>query len=122
MHDDLQVFRLYEMHKCTLDGQFPCRWVPDAGFGYGYPLMQFYPPMPYYPMELMVILGAGYFLPVKIMFALAFLLSGLGMYLFAREFFGKWGGVLASALYVYAPYHSVDIYVRGAMNEAWGMV
>jgi len=122
MHDDLQVFRLYEVHKCILDGQIPCRWVPDAGYGYGYPLMQFYPPMPYYPMELMVIFGAGYFLPVKIMFALAFILSGLGMYLLAKEFFGKWGGVLAAVLYVYSPYHSVDIYVRGAMNEGWGMV
>jgi len=122
MHDDLQVFRLYEVHKCVLDGQIPCRWVPDPGFGYGYPLMQFYPPMPYYPMELMVLLGAGYFLPVKVMFALAFFLSGLGMYLLAKEFFGKWGGVLSAILYVYSPYHSVDIYVRGAMNEGWGMV
>ncbi|EKD53091.1 MAG: hypothetical protein ACD_61C00158G0002 [uncultured bacterium] len=122
MHDDLQVLRLFEVHKCVLDGQIPCRWVPDAGYGYGYPLMQFYPPMPYYPMELMVLLGAGYFLPVKVMFALAFLLSGLGMFLLAKEFFGRWGGVLAATLYVYSPYHSVDIYVRGAMNEGWGMV
>ncbi|HCQ31291.1 TPA: hypothetical protein DIU27_02835 [Candidatus Collierbacteria bacterium] len=122
MHDDLQVLRLFEVHKCVLDGQIPCRWVPDAGYGYGYPLMQFYPPMPYYPMELMVLFGAGYFLPIKVMFALAFLLSGLGMYLLAKEFFGKWGGVLAAVLYVYSPYHSVDIYVRGAMNEGWGMV
>jgi len=122
MHDDLQVFRLYEVHKCVLDGQIPCRWVPDPGFGYGYPLMEFYPPMPYYPMELMVLMGAGYFLPVKVMFALAFFLSGLGMYLLAKEFFGKWGGVLSAILYVYSPYHSVDIYVRGAMNEGWGLV
>jgi len=122
MHDDLQVFRLFQVDKCIHDGQIPCRWVPDAGFGYGYPLMQFYPPMPYYPMELMVLLGMGYFWPVKIIFALAFILSGWGMYLLAKEFFGRWGGVIASVLYVYSPYHSVDIYVRGALNEAWGMV
>lgn len=122
MHDDLQVFRLLEVDKCLHDGQIPCRWVPDAGFGYGYPLMEFYPPMPYYPMELMVLLGSGFFLPVKVMFALAFILSALGLYLLGKEFFGKWGGILASVLYVYSPYHSVDIYVRGAMNEAWGMV
>lgn len=122
MHDDLQVFRLFEFDKCVKDGQIPCRWVPDAGYGYGYPLMQFYPPMPYYPMEILKILGLGYFWPVKIMFALSFILSGIGMYLLAKEFFGKWGGVISSVLYVYAPYHSVDIYVRGAMNESWGMV
>ena len=122
MHDDLQVFRLFELNKCFQDGQIPCRWVPDGGFGYGYPLMQFYPPMPYYPMELMVMLGLGFFWPVKIMFILAFIFSGLGMYYLAKEFFGKWGGILSALFYVYAPYHSVDIYVRGAQNEAWGMV
>ncbi|HCW31490.1 TPA: hypothetical protein DGD59_02090, partial [Candidatus Collierbacteria bacterium] len=110
------------LNKCFQDGQIPCRWVPDGGFGYGYPLMQFYPPMPYYPMELMVMLGLGFFWPVKIMFILAFIFSGLGMYYLAKEFFGKWGGILSALFYVYAPYHSVDIYVRGAQNEAWGMV
>jgi len=122
MHDDLQVFRLFELNKCFKDGQIPCRWVPDGGFGYGYPLMQFYPPMPYYPMELLVMLGFGLFWSVKIMFILAFLLSGIGMYYLAKEFFGKWGGILSALFYVYAPYHSVDVYVRGAQNEAWGMV
>jgi hypothetical protein len=122
MHDDLQSFRLFQIDKCVRDGQIPCRWVPDAGFGYGYPLMQFYPPMPYYPMEVMTLLGMGFFWPVKIMFALAFVLSGYGMYYLAKEFFGKWGGILSALFYVYAPYHSVDVYVRGAQNEAWGMV
>ena len=122
MHDDLQVFRLFELNKCFKDGQIPCRWVPDGGFGYGYPLMQFYPPMPYYPMELMVMLGMGFFWPVKIMFILSFIFSGIGMYYLAKEFFGKWGGILSALFYVYAPYHSVDVYVRGAQNEAWGMV
>lgn len=121
MHDDLQVFRLFQFHKCILDLQIPCRWVPDAGFGYGYPLMQFYPPMPYYPMELLKLLGLGYFWPVKIMFALAFIVSGWGMYLLGKTMYNKWGGFLSAILYVYAPYHSVDVYVRGAMNEAWGM-
>lgn len=121
MHDDLQIFRLYEVDKCIQDLQVPCRWVPDAGFGYGYPLMQFYPPMPYYPMELLKLLGLGFFWPVKIMFALSFIVSGFGMYYLAKEFFGKKGGILSAIVYVYAPYHSVDVYVRGAMNEAWGM-
>ena len=121
MHDDLQVLRLYELNKCFKDWQIPCRWVPDAGYGYGYPLMQFYPPMPYYPMYLLFSLGLGYFWSVKIIFALAFVVSGYGMYYLTRQFFGKWGGVLSALFYVYAPYHSVDIYVRGAMNEAWGM-
>lgn len=121
MHDDLQVFRLHQVDKCFKDFQFPCRWVPDAGFGYGYPLMQFYPPMPYYPMQILNMAGFGLFWSVKIMFALSFLVSGFGMLLLAKHFFGPLAGLLSAVLYVYSPYHSVDVYVRGAMNEAWGM-
>lgn len=38
MHDDMQAFRILQLDKCVADGQWPCRWVPDGGFGYGYPL------------------------------------------------------------------------------------
>ena len=122
MHDDLQIFRLYELDKCVKDGQLPCRWIPDGGFGYGYPMFHFYPPLPYYPAEVMHLLGVSLFASVEIMFILSLLLSGYFMYFLGKEFFGVLGGVVAAVFYVYAPYHSLDVYVRGAMNEAWGMV
>ena len=36
--DDLQVMRIFEMRKCFSDFQIPCRWVPDMGWGNGFPL------------------------------------------------------------------------------------
>lgn len=122
MHDDLQIFRLYELDKCVQDGQLPCRWIPDGGFGYGYPMFHFYPPLPYYPAEAMSLFGVSLFSSIEIMFILSLLLSGYFMYFLASEFFGGLGGIVAAVFYVYAPYHSLDVYVRGAMNEAWGMV
>jgi len=122
MHDDLQIFRLYELDKCVKDGQLPCRWIPDGGFGYGYPMFHFYPPLPYYPAEIMHLLGVSLFTSIEVMFILSLLLSGYFMYFLSKEFFGQLGGLVAAVFYVYAPYHSVDVYVRGAMNEAWGMV
>lgn len=121
MHDDLQVMRTYQMHQCVLDKQIPCRWVPDMGYGYGYPLFQYYPPMPYYLGEIIHLLGFDYFWTVKIVFILGFLASGILMYLFAREFFGHLGGLISALFYIYAPYHALDIYVRGAMNEFWAL-
>src|SRR5258708_19711328 len=53
------------------------------------------------------------------MVILAILFSSFSMYLFAKEFWGKFGSVLSSALYVFAPYHAVDLYVRGDFAEAW---
>jgi len=122
MHDDLQIFRLYELDKCVQDGQFPCRWIPDGGFGYGYPMFNFYPPLPYYPAEVLHLLGVDLFTSVEIMFGLSFVLSGFFMYLLVKEMFGDLAGIVAAVFYVYAPYHSLDVYVRGAMNEAWGLV
>jgi len=120
MHDDLQVMRLYEMEKCMRDGQIPCRWVADMGAGYGFPLFNFYSPLPYYAGMMVRLLGASYIDTVKILFAVALLLSGVFMYFLVKEFAGKMGGIVAGVLYVYVPYHAVQVYVRGALGEAWG--
>lgn len=122
MHDDLQMMRQLEMEKCFKDLQIPCRWVPDMGFGYGFPLFNFYPPLPYLVGEVFRVLQFSFVDTAKLTFALTFVLSGLTMYLLSKEFFGKWGGVISSVFYVWAPYHSVDVYVRGAMNESWALI
>jgi len=121
MHDDLQMMRQLEMEKCFLDGQIPCRWVPDMGYGFGFPLFNFYPPLPYLIGEVIRVLGASFVTTAKLTFALSFVVSGVGMYLLAKEFFGRLGGTLSSIFYIWAPYHAVDVYVRGAMNEAWAL-
>jgi len=121
MHDDLQIGRLYQMDLCFRDGQIPCRWVPDMGYSYGYPLFNYYPPFPYYLGEAVHVLGFSFIDTTKILFILGFLVSGILMYLFTRKLWGDWGGLLSSVLYIYAPYHSVDVYVRGAMNEFWAL-
>jgi len=121
MHDDLQMMRQLEMEKCFLDGQIPCRWVPDMGYGFGFPLFNFYPPLPYLVGQIFRFLGFTFVNTVKLTFLLSFVVSGITMYFFAKEFFGKWGGLVSSIFYIWAPYHSVDTYVRGAMNETWAL-
>ncbi len=122
MHDDLQMMRQLELEKCFLDGQIPCRWVPDMGYGFGVPLFNFYPPLPYLIGETFRILGFAFTATARLTFVLSIVVSGITMYFLAKEFFGRVGGVLSGIFYVWAPYHAVDIYVRGAMNEAWALV
>ena len=120
MHDDIQAFRLLEMDKCINDGQIPCRWIPDMGYGYGYPQFNYYGPFPYYLMEVVHSVGFGFLDSVKIGFILSVVFSGVGMYLLGKSLWGKWGGLISAALYVYAPYRAVNVYVRGSMGEAGG--
>lgn len=122
MHDDLQMMRQLEMDKCFRDGQIPCRWVPDMGFGFGFPLFNYYPPLPYLIGEAVRVLGFSFMETVKVTFALSLIVSGISMYFLAKEFFGRIGGVLSAVFYLWAPYRSVDIFVRGAMNESWSFV
>lgn len=122
MHDDLQMMRQLEMEKCFLDGQIPCRWVPDLAYGFGFPLFNFYPPLPYLIGQLFRLIGLSFVETVKMTFSLSIFLSGAFMYLFAKRFFGRVGGLLSAIFYIWAPYHSVDVYVRGAMNESWALV
>src|SRR3989338_301809 len=119
MHDDTQVARVFEMGKALKDGVFPVRWVADLGYGYGYPIFNFYAPLAYYVGGFFNILGFDALTATKIMMILGILLSGVFMYLLAREFWGKLGGVVSGLFYVYAPYHALDIYVRGDVAEFW---
>lgn len=121
MHDDLQAFRIHQMDKCFQDFQLPCRWIPDMGFRYGYPQFNFYPPSVYYLGEVFHLAGFQFIDAAKILFALGFVTSAFGMYLFLKEWLGKWPAVVGAVFYTYAPYKAVDVYVRGAMSEFWAL-
>lgn len=117
MHDDTQVARVFEMGKAIKDGMFPVRWVSDLGYGYGYPIFNFYAPLSYYIGGLFTIFGLDALTATKIMIDITVMLSGIFMYLLAKELFGKLGAVVSALFYLYAPYHAVDIFVRGDVAE-----
>ncbi|RJR29524.1 hypothetical protein C4564_02195 [Candidatus Microgenomates bacterium] len=119
MHDDTQPTRIYGMANALSAGQFPVRWVADLGYGFGYPIFNFYSPLPYYTGAILLLLGIQLIAVTKLTFALGFLLSGISMYALTNEIFGKRIAFLCSLLYVFAPYHAVQLYVRGAMGELW---
>ncbi len=122
MQDDLQAFRVYEMDKCFTDLQIPCRWVPDAGYQYGYPQFNFYPPAPYYLGAALHRVGFQYIDSVKILFIVGYILSAVTMFVLVRSILGIWPGLIASLLYTYIPYKAVEVYVRGALSEFWAQI
>lgn len=121
MHDDMQPIRLQQLDKCLKDGQIPCRWTPDLGYGYGYPLFIFYSPLAYYIMEIFHLIGFSLLTSIKIGFMLSFVFSALTMFLLGKTLWGNLGGLVSSAFYVYAPYRAADVYSRGAVGEFWAL-
>ena len=122
MHDDMQMIRQLEMEKCIKDGQIPCRWSPDLGYEYGYPLFNFYPPMPYIVGQIYRTFGFSYMNSVKLSAVTQIILAAFFMYLLGKLIFGEIGGFISALFYTYAPYHALNVYVRGAYNEAWAAV
>jgi len=122
MQDDLQAFRIQQMDKCFDDFQIPCRWIPDGGYGYGYPQFNYYPPSVYYLGVLFHRLGFQYIDAVKILFVLGYIASAVAMFVLVDALIGPFAGFVSSIVYTYVPYKAVEVYVRGAMSEFWSFV
>lgn len=121
MHDDTQVSRVIEMGRALREGQFPVRWVADLGYGYGYPIFNFYGPLPYYFGGILYAFGMPALIATKIMFGVGAILPALLLY-WAVSGFGWQAAFVSSLLYLYAPYHAVQLYVRGSVGEYWILI
>lgn len=111
------VYFLMQFDQDVRDGGIPPRWSNDSNYGYGYCVFVLYPPLAFIVGEILHLLGLGFIDAVKGVYALGFLFSGLTMYRFARRWLGPGGALIAALVYMLAPYHLADIYVRGALAE-----
>lgn len=112
------VYFLFEFDRSIQDGVWYPRWSPDFAFGYGYPFFNIYGPLAFYLGEAFHLLGLEFVSAVKAVFALSLLFSGVTMFLFVRRFMGSRAGLLAGLVYIYIPYHIVDVYVRASLAES----
>jgi hypothetical protein len=115
--------RLQQLATAIADGHFPVRWMPDANYGYGYPFYNFYAPLSIYIGAAFRFLGFGYVAAIKLAQLLGFLIAAWGMFRLGLRWLGTpWAGLLAAAAYTLAPFHLVNVYVRGdSLAEFWAM-
>lgn len=120
--DDLHIAWLFEMDKVLKLGQIPPRFVPDLSFGFGYPLFNFAFPLPFYLGEIFHLINFSLVDSVKIVFGISLVASAVAMYFFLKEVVAREWAFLGSLIYLYTPYRSTDVYVRGAIGEALAFV
>jgi hypothetical protein len=116
------VFFLTEFDAALRDGVWYPGWATDQALGYGYPTFVLYPPLASYVGEVFHLLGAGMVVATKLTWALVIVGSGLAMYGYGRHVMGRQRGLLAAIVYMYVPYHLVDVYVRAALAESFAFV
>ncbi len=115
--------RLHQLTTALADGHFPVRWMPDANYGYGYPFYNFYAPLSIYITAVFRTIGFSFTRSIQLSQLAGFIVAAWGMYALGRRWFGsKWAAFLTAAAYTTAPFHLVNIYVRGdSLAEFWAM-
>jgi len=117
------VYFLFEFDRAIQDGIWYPRWAPDFTFGFGYPFFNIYAPGAFYVGEFLHLLGFDFVTATKIVFALAIIFSGPAMFAFVKRLTNSSQAAFLSGLvYVYVPYHIVDIYVRAALAELVALI
>lgn len=117
MQDDMHIFRLQQLDQCVHDGQIPCRYISIGGLGYGYPLFNFYSPLPYVIGEGFHLASFSFIDSTKLVFILTSFVRPIGIFLLSSIFFGTSGGLISAILFSLAPYQALNSYVRGAIAE-----
>ena len=120
-HDGLvHLPRLAAYFHALADGNFPVRIAGYLNYGYGLPLFNFIYQFPYWVGSLLLLLGFGLVNAFKLSLILSFILSGISMYLFGKEFFGdEKKGFLVAIFYQFAPFRMVELLVRGSYGEVY---
>lgn len=111
------VARIANFYASLSEGNIIPRWAGNLNWGYGHAILMFLYPLPSYATSFFHLLGFSFVNSLKIVFGLAFVLSGITMYFWMRNVLGENAGIIAGVLYMYAPYRFVDMYVRGAIGE-----
>lgn len=120
-HDGpVHLARIAAYYKELSYGQIPPRWASELNFGYGLPLFNFMYHLPYLIASVPVMFSMGLVTSFKFTLLVSFLLSGVGMFMFAYKFFKDiYKAYLVTILYQFAPFHLVELVVRGSIGEAY---
>lgn len=120
-HDGpVHLARIASYYKELSYGQIPPRWASELNFGVGMPLFNFMYHLPYLIASIPLFFSFGLVASFKISLLISFLLSGVGMFLLSKKLFGDIPrAYLVTILYQFAPFHLVELVVRGSIGEAY---
>lgn len=123
VHDYTHAARISELLRSVQAGHIPPRWTENFGFGYGMPLYVFYAPLPYYVGAFLRWTGLSMSLTLKLVVLIATLGTAWAGYGIGKSLTqSRFSALVSSAAITLFPYRAVNIYVRGAFSEVWGLM
>lgn len=117
-HDgEYHLIRFFEFDKSIRAGNFFPRWASGLNSGLGAPIFNFFYPLPNYIAEGFHLLGFSFIISFNLTMTAGIFLGGLFFYFWLKNRFGFWPAMVGSFFYTLAPYHLLDVYVRGSVGE-----
>lgn len=92
------------------------RW-DEHTHGYGAPTTSFYPPGIYYLTSAIQVFAHNWKLTWAGFYWLTMLASAAAIFVYGRQWLSRGASIIGAAVYVFAPYHLLNQYQRGAMSE-----
>ncbi len=92
------------------------RWDENT-HGYGAPTTSFYPPGVYYLTSAVYFVARDWWKAWAGFYWLAMLASAAAIFVYARQSLSRAASLMAGVVYVFAPYHLLNQYQRGAISE-----
>lgn len=112
------IARAYGTYEAIKEGVFLGNIIPNFSNGFGYSWNLFYGAFTTFGIILFKLITGSYIVAYKLFAFICMFLSGLFMYKLVSDISDNRNvGVLAGALYMMAPYHLTDLYVRNAIAE-----
>ncbi|MCI0389818.1 MAG: hypothetical protein MOB07_13800 [Acidobacteria bacterium] len=117
-HDSWMHFnQMRAFYRGLESGRIYPRWDDETHGGYGAPTLGFYPPGVYYVTSLFYFLTRDWSKVWIGFYWLASFGSAVAIFWYARQTMSRGAGLMTAAVYVFAPYHLINQYQRGAMAE-----
>jgi 4-amino-4-deoxy-L-arabinose transferase-like glycosyltransferase len=93
-------------------GVFVPRWAGDFCGGYGCPIFIIEYILPFYIGSLFHFIGFSFLTSMKLVLAVSYILSGITMYLFIKDEYGKKPAFVSALLYLFAPIRFIEMHFR----------
>ncbi len=113
----VHLFNAFQVSEGIKEGVLYPRWLALSNGGYGAPVTIFYSPLFYILTGGVNLIIPSLIISLKVVTFIGFLLSGITMYLFLRNFCGRIGSLAGGIAYQLLPYHIFDLYIRKTLAE-----
>jgi 4-amino-4-deoxy-L-arabinose transferase-like glycosyltransferase len=112
---------IHTFYSAIHSGDIYPAWAGDTNLGFGDVGIRFYPPLTYYVVVLFRSVTDSWATALAGSICFWFFVSGLGLFLLAREWFSEKASLVAAVVFMAMPYHVNQVYNAGLLAEFAGL-